>query len=64
VTDHHGAGIKGAHRKHARAKLIGDRVDRVEGLVARAHIDGEAHPVGRIHGVMLMVDQNELVAGI
>jgi hypothetical protein len=52
VTDHHAAGIEGSDRERARPKLVGNRVDRIEGLVAAAHKDGKPHPVGRIHGVM------------
>ena len=56
-------GVEGAHCKRAAAQLLRHRVDGVERFVAVAHIDGKAHPVGRRDGVVLVIDQDQLVAG-
>jgi len=62
--DHHGIGVESAYREHALAQLLRHFVDGVECLVAFADENGKAHPVGRADSVVLIVDQDQLVAGI
>ena len=60
--DHHAALVEGADRQQALAQLLGNLADRVVSPLALAHIDGMARAVRRVGILVLVVDQDDLVA--
>src|SRR6185436_974028 len=61
---HHAALIERADREQALAQLLGDLADRVVAPLALAHIDGVARAVRRVGVLVLVIDQDDLVAGL
>src|SRR4051795_6135969 len=56
ASGHHGFDVEGTNREWARPQLLGNLVDRAISRIALADIDGEAHAIGRIHPMVLVVD--------
>jgi hypothetical protein len=62
AAGHHAGGVEAAHGQRAPAQLVGHAVDGVLSLLVLPHEDRKAHSVGRGDGVMLEVDEDQLVA--
>ena len=60
---HHPRGIKAAHGQRALTELVRYLVNGIERFFAATSLDGKPHTVGRGHGVMLVVDEDQFVAG-
>lgn len=61
MADQHRIGVECAHGQRSLAQLVGDVVDGIESFVAFAHVNGKAHPVGRVGRMVLVIEQDELV---
>jgi hypothetical protein len=57
VIDHHPPGIERPHGKPALAELFGNFIHPVAGLIAFAHEDRKPHPIRRVDGMALVIDQ-------
>jgi hypothetical protein len=63
-ADHHAVAVERAHRERSLAQLLRHAVNGIESLLASAHEDGKPHPLGRLDRVVLVVEQDQLVAGL
>jgi hypothetical protein len=59
---HHAASVEAADRERARAQLLRHRVAGIECLFTLAHVNGKAHAVRRGDRMVLVIDENQLVA--
>src|SRR3974390_2464736 len=61
-ADHHGSPVERAYGQLANAQLLRYLIDGIIGLLAPSDVDCESHAIRGIDRMMLVVDQQELVA--
>src|SRR5690242_6005440 len=59
---YHGVTVEGAHRDRAETQLLRHLVHHIVLLFALPHIYRKAHAIRRVHRMMLVIDEEKLVA--